>query len=191
MIVVMSILSMILGVFAFLRFGAAQQSVSLDFHAAALQSVQHLVAPLQRDFDELVSDPLTLTFTEPRPHRAISFLKVADVAGRYGLALTVDGSPLTEKVGYVFDQGTHRVYRNGAPILSAMFEDVTFVYLPARPDEPEVPPHGDVLLVEARYVPEDKVGRVQPGVPQAHFKLAFHSIQGTNNHVYEEWVGDR
>lgn len=188
MIFVLSILSMVVGVFAYLRFGASVQSVSLDFNAAALQSVQHLVAPLQRDFDNFMPDPLSMTFAEPTPRNAISFQRIAGTQGKYGLPLTEEGQPITEKVEYVFDRTEHRIFRNGVPIRSARFEDVTFVYFPARPDEPDNPPYGDLLVAEILYVPEDQVGRINPKTPQARFKIAFHSLQGTNNHVYEEWV---
>jgi len=167
-----------------------RQSVALDFQAAALQSAQLVVSRLQQDVSNLVPGELAGTFATPTPSPTIHLLRVSDAVRSDGLPLDSQDLLLVEPVSWAFDPGSHLLYRNGDPLRSAPLESVEFTFFPCRPDDP-TPPYGDTLVVRLVAVPVEALGKVTSSTPRSSFTVAFHSTQGTVNHLHEDWVGDR
>jgi len=189
-IVVVGLLTTLLLGYSYYRDASQTQSLALDFQAASLQSAQMLVTHLMRDFDNIVPSPLEVTFTEPTPRTGVAFHRITEGAGILGQPLDSEYVPITEKIEYVFDEKDHRVYRNGQPIRSALFESVDFTFFPVRPQDPANPPYGDTLIVRMVVVPVEAIEKPKEDTPRSEFIIQFHSPQGTSNHVFEHWIGD-
>ncbi|MBI4864654.1 MAG: hypothetical protein HY815_31020 [Candidatus Riflebacteria bacterium] len=167
-----------------------RQSTALDFQAAALQSAQLVVGHLQQDLSNLQPGVLSGTYAAPTPSQGVDLTRVVERSGARGLPLDAQDAPLVESVAWRFDPATHLLYRNGEPIRGAPLESVEFTFFPCRPDDP-TPPYGDTLVVRLVAVPLEALGRATAQTPRAVFTAAFHSSQGTVNHLHEDWVGDR
>lgn len=171
----------------FYRTTAQHQSLALDFQATSLQSFQLVRRALMRDIANTIPGPLASTFAAPVPTPAVTLRRVPEVPG---VPLDPAGDPVTEQVSWLFDPGTHLLYRQGEPLRSAPLESVEFTYFPCRPEDPN-PPFGDTLIVRMVAVPVEALGRVGKNTPRAEYTFECHLAQGTTNHLHEEWVGDR
>lgn len=170
------------------RLSGQRQSQALDFQASALQSIQLVLAALERDLARLDPGPLAGTFSAPTPTRAMVLRCVPSLRDEPGLPL--DGLvPRVETVQWQFDPATHLVYRQGEPLRSAPLESVEFTYFPSRPGDP-TPPHGDTLVVRLTAVPLEALGAPGPHTPRLSFTATFHLMNGTINHLHEDWIGD-
>jgi type II secretory pathway pseudopilin PulG len=189
---IMVVLGLVLGLVGSVvayRLSGQRQSLALDFQATALQSIQLVLAALERDLSRLDPGPLAGTFSAPTPTRAMLLRCVPSMRDEPGLPL--DGlEPRVQTVRWLFDPATHLVHRQGEPLRSAPLESVEFTYFPSRPGDP-TPPYGDTLVVRLVAVPLEALGAANPRTPRVAFTATFHLMNGTINHLHEDWIGDR
>lgn len=175
---------------AFYQISGQRQSVALEFQASSLTSAQIVLARLQRDLVGMVPGPLSAAQAAPAPRNEVQLTRATDQSPMWGLPLDDKDHLVTETVVWKFDPKTHLLARNGDPIKAAPMEAVEFTYFPCRPGDP-APPFGDTLVVKLVVVPVEALGKVEAQTPKAVFTAAFHSSQGTINHLHENWAGDR
>jgi prepilin-type N-terminal cleavage/methylation domain-containing protein len=189
MLIVFALVLVMAGAALLLRVSGQQQSVAIEFRAAALQSAQLVLTRLERDVSSLVPGPLDAA-AGPMSGPSVSLTRVRDASDAQGLPLDRDRRLLTERVTWAFDAGTGTLARNGEPLRAVRMHAVQFTYFPTRPGD-TAPPYGDTLAVRMVFVPPETIGRVGPDTPRVEFVTAFHAPQGTLDHVHPEWVGDR
>jgi len=190
LLVVVGVISTVMICLVLYQVSGHRQSLSLDFQAAAIQSYEILVARLQEDFECLMPGPLSQTFSEPVPAQAVALRVVSSSMGANDVPIDSNQAVITDRVVYSFDPKSHWVFRNNQPLRAGPFESVQFTFFPSRPGDP-TPPYGDTLILKVTIVPSEALNSGGVVTQRAAFEVMFHSPQGTANHVWEVWAGDR
>jgi len=188
-IIVLGVVAMLSSVFLVTGTSGQRQSVTLDFHAWTVQSVEQLSMRLDADLGNLMPGALENTFAEPVPQQVLSFNTVVGDDLRRDLPVGPDLRLLSETVVYRFDGASRRIFRNGEPLAIGPFERVSFSFFPTRPGDP-TSPFGDVLVVDVSMVPVETLGRPSSETPRIHRQVRFWLPQATANHLAGTWIGD-
>ena len=183
-LVVLLIVGTAMGIVLDLYFQGQGQSARLDFRLTGLQAAFLLRSHLA---DDLSSSLPALAAAAPVPNAsAITVRRVTrrENAGEAGTCLDADLRPVADTVTWEFDPGTHRVLRDGVPVSSARFLDVTFSYLPATAER------GETVELHAVVVPDgalDSPTRTSFDV-QELISFSFHVPQATALRAYPEYA---
>ena len=160
------------------------QAARLDFRLTGLQAAFLLRARLA---DDLTAAVPALAGSAPIPNASamtIRRITSRDGVGVDGIPLDDALQPITEDVTWEFEGASHRVLRNGVPVTTARFLDVTFSYLPASEER------GETMEIHAVIVPDralDDPSRTTFDV-QELISFSFHLPQATALRAYPEYV---
>jgi len=160
------------------------QGERVDTQLEAARSMAQLLVLLEDDLLHLLPGSRLATKARPDPTRALTLARVPTFfsSGPGGLPLNSDLTPLSERVTWVFDQSSGRVFRNGVALSAGPFVDVLFTYVPAGTKT------GDTLGIDLSVAPPGADPRT-PNLRTIRRTFTRHCAIATVNHLGEDWVG--